>query len=109
MQEVFSAQEARVQSVYGYDNPEFQELAEMQAFIQDESERQEMIARTQQILAEDVLVLPLVYPYFRHAYRKGVFDAWYFTPRGFAVGAPPVYNKQAFVTGQQEGTEIRTC
>lgn len=50
MQEVFSAQEERVQPVYGYDNPEFQELAEMQAFTQDESERQEMIARMQQIL-----------------------------------------------------------
>lgn len=50
MQEVFSAQEERVQPVYGYDNPEFQELAEMQAFTQDESERQEIIARMQQIL-----------------------------------------------------------
>jgi peptide/nickel transport system substrate-binding protein len=67
-----------------------------------------MIARTQQILAEDVPVLPLVYPYFQHVYRKGVFDAWYFTPGGFGVGAPTVYNKQAFVTGQQEGTSIRT-
>jgi hypothetical protein len=28
------------ESVYGYDNPEVQELAEMQAFTQDESERQ---------------------------------------------------------------------
>ena len=67
-----------------------------------------MIARTQQILAEDVPVLPLVYPYFQHFYHKGVFDAWYFTPGGFGVGVPTVYNKQAFVTGQQEGTSIRT-
>ncbi len=57
---------AKKESVYDYDNPEFQELAEMQAFTQDESERQEMIARMQQTLAEDVPVLPLFYPYFQH-------------------------------------------
>ena len=95
--------------MYGYDNPEFEELAEIQAFTQDDNERQEMIARTQQILAEDIPVLLLFYPYFHHAYRKGVFNAWYFAPGGFAVRVPPVYNKQAFVTGQQEGTEIGTC
>ncbi len=99
---------AKKELVYGYDNPEFQVLAEMQAFTQDESERQEMIARTQQILAEDVPVLPLVYPYFQHVYRKGVFDAWYFTPEPSGREVPTVYNKQAFVTDQQEGTEIRT-
>jgi ABC-type transport system substrate-binding protein len=38
----------------------------MQAFTQDESERQKMIACTQQTLAEDVPVLPLFYPYFQH-------------------------------------------
>ena len=57
---------AKKESVYDYDNPEFQELVEMQAFTQDESERQEMIARMQQTLAEDVPVLPLFYPYFQH-------------------------------------------
>jgi peptide/nickel transport system substrate-binding protein len=67
-----------------------------------------MIVRTQQTLAEDVPVMSLFYPYFQYAYRKGVFDAWYFMPGGFGGGVPTVYNKQAFVTGQQEGTEIRT-
>jgi hypothetical protein len=38
--EIMKVRTAKKESVYGYDNPEFQELAEMQAFTQDESERQ---------------------------------------------------------------------
>jgi hypothetical protein len=38
--ETMEVRTAKKELVYGYDNPEFQVLAEMQAFTQDESERQ---------------------------------------------------------------------
>jgi len=41
------------------------------------------------------------------AFRRSGFDAWYFTPGGFAGGIPGVFNKQVFVTGRQEGTSIK--
>jgi hypothetical protein len=62
-----------------------------------------LVGDVQRAVAEDLPLLPLFYYDLFVAFRKEVFDAWYFTPTGFA--GP--YNKQAFVTGRREGLEIR--
>jgi hypothetical protein len=36
-----------------------------------------------------------------------VFDEWYYTPGGMGTGVPQPYNKQAYVTGQMRGLEVR--
>ncbi len=107
MRRIFAGKLPLVQVVRGYQNPEFQRLALSQAFTTDQAARHKLVARLQQLLAIDVPVLSLYYPYFYWVYRKRAFDPWYFTPGGFGIGVPTIYNKQVFVTGRMTGTAIR--
>lgn len=91
-------------SADGYKNSEFDELAESQLTAFDEEERQKMVGRMQEILAEDLPMLPLYYSTLFNVFRKAVFDQWYWTPGGFPVGTN---NRQMFVTGVKSGTVIR--
>jgi peptide/nickel transport system substrate-binding protein len=95
------------QSAQGYDDPTFNALAERQLVTLDPTTRHELVAEMQRIVAEDVPLLPLYYPYFVTVYRRDVFDAWYYTPGGFGGGVPTIYNKQALVTGRKTGLAIR--
>lgn len=97
----------RFQSVSGYANAAFDQIADEQLVTVDKAKRGQLISQMQELVAADVPMLPLYYPRFFHIYRKAVFDQWYFTPGGFASGIPTVYNKQAFVTGRKKGLEIR--
>lgn len=97
----------RFQSVYGYANPEFDQLAAQQLVTLDQAKRRPMIDRMQQIVAQDVPLLPLYYPVLFYLFKKSVFDQWYFTPGGFAGAIPTVFNKQVFVTGRKMGLAIR--
>jgi hypothetical protein len=36
-------------------------------------------------------------------FRKDVFDAWYYTPGGFAGGLPGVHNKHVLISGRRDG------
>jgi peptide/nickel transport system substrate-binding protein len=92
----------------GYSNPDFDDLAEQQLQTFDETQRRELVGRMQEILAADVPVLALYYPTRFFIFRPGIFDAWYFTPGGFATGIPETYNKHAFVTGARLGLEVRS-
>lgn len=110
MRRVYASDQPRAfQSVQGYANPRFDELAGRQLVTLDEAERRDLIRRMQEIVARDVPLLPLYYPTFFHIFRRAVFDRWYFTPGGFAGGIPTVYNKHAFITGNQTGLEIRAA
>jgi len=105
LRQIFSSRVAPgTASAGGYENAEFDRLADQQLVAQDESERAELLARMQEILAEDLPVLALYYADLRQVYRRDVFDQWYYTPGGFPVST---YNKQLFVTGLQTGTDIR--
>jgi peptide/nickel transport system substrate-binding protein len=95
------------QHAQGYQNTEFDKLAAEQLVTLDEDERMRMVARMQEIVAADLPLLPLYYPTPFLVYDAGVFDAWYYTEGGFAGNIPTVYNKHAFVTGRQDGLEIR--
>ncbi len=97
----------RFQSAQGYANAELDDLARRQLVALDRDERRELLVRMQEIVAEDVPLLPLYHPALFHVFRAEVFDQWYFTPGGFASGVPTVYNKQVFATGVMAGSEVR--
>ena len=90
----------------GYANPQFDKLALQQLAEADVSARKRQIAQMQQILANDLPALPLYYGQEYAVYRKAAFDAWYYTPGGFAMGVISVFNKQVFITGRKSGTAI---
>lgn len=96
------------QGIPGFHNPEFTIDLMRQNVTFDPTARRKLLDRVQFIIADQLPLLMLYYGTLSFAFRRSVFDAWYFTPGGFAGGIPGVFNKQAFVTGRQEGTSIRS-
>lgn len=95
------------QRAHGYSNPQFDDLADRQLLTTDEATRRQLVYEMQAIIARDLPVLPLYYPTNYFIYRKGSFDAWYFTPGGVGPGVPTTWNKHALVTGARKGLTIR--
>ncbi|MDQ3898732.1 MAG: ABC transporter substrate-binding protein [Actinomycetota bacterium] len=87
----------------GYSNPEVDRLIDAQLRTYDVEERKRLVARIQQIVSEDLPVAMLYYTTFFYAFRRKVFDQWYYTPGGFASGLSDVYNKQAYIAGRKTG------
>jgi peptide/nickel transport system substrate-binding protein len=91
-----------------YSDPELDDLADRQLVTLDAPKRKQLVARMQEIVARDLPVLPLYYSTLFFAYRKSVFDQWYYTPGGgFGPGIPEPFNKHAYVTGQKTGLQVR--
>ncbi|QSB13972.1 twin-arginine translocation signal domain-containing protein [Natronosporangium hydrolyticum] len=103
MAKVYASTSRSLQRAQGYANAEFDRLAEQQRATLDESERQELAAQMQQLVAEELPMLPLVYPPLTTIVRTTEFDAWYLTPGGVGGLVPGVNNKHAFVTGATTG------
>lgn len=95
------------QAVQGYQNSQLDDLLDQQLVTQDTGERRAMVDRIQEIVADDLPVLPLYYSTQFFVFRKDVFDAWYYTPGGFATGIPQPYNKEALVEGGTNGGDVR--
>jgi peptide/nickel transport system substrate-binding protein len=93
--------------VYGYQNERFDELSGKQISAVDESVRMQMVYEMQEILAEDVPIIPLYYPDRNHIFAKSALDSWYYTPGGFGAGVPMAWNKHIFITGQETGLQIK--
>ncbi|MDQ3973165.1 MAG: ABC transporter substrate-binding protein [Actinomycetota bacterium] len=91
----------------GYANPEVDRLLDRQLTTLDPAERKEMVGEIQRIVARELPVAVLYYTTMFFAFRKQVFDQWYYTTGGFGPGIPDAYNKHAFVTGQKTGLQIR--
>lgn len=91
----------------GYQNPEFDQLADAQVSMLDPAERRRTVDRMQAILAEDLPVLPLYYTARVVVYNAEGFDNWYYTPGGFGGGVPMPFNKHQFIVGLPEGLTIR--
>ena len=91
----------------GYTNPEVDRLLDAQVRTYDVEERKRLVGQIQRIVAEDLPVAMLYYTTFYYAYRKDVFDQWYYTPGGFGPGIDEVYNKHPYITGRKRGTEVR--
>lgn len=94
-----SAVPNRLQGAQGWADAEFDRLASEQLITTDRSERANLLAQMQTIVARDVPAIPLYYPTLYSVFRKSVFDRWYYTPGGFASGLPGVLNKQALIAG----------
>lgn len=90
----------------GYANANVDALIDAQRRAIDVEERKRLVGEIQALVAEDLPVAVLYYTTLFYAFRKDVFDAWYYTPGGFGPGIPDVYNKHAYITGRQEGLEI---
>ncbi|MGQ9710139.1 MAG: ABC transporter substrate-binding protein [Anaerolineae bacterium] len=91
----------------GYQNPDFDQLADAQVSMVDPAERRKAVDQMQVILAEDLPVLPLYYTARVVVYNADVFDNWYYTPGGFGGGVPMPFNKHQFIVGLPEGLTIR--
>lgn len=89
--------------VFGFANPRFDEVAAAQLVTVRKSTRAKLVAEMQQIVAEEVPVIPLYYPDRLWLFRKSVFANWYYTPGGIFGGNPQTYNKHALVTGKKTG------
>ncbi len=92
----------------GYENPEVDRLIDAQLATYEIEERKRLVGRIQQIVSEELPAMMLYYTTFYFAYRKKTFDAWYYTPGGFATGLSDVYNKHAYITGRPKGLDIRS-
>jgi len=91
----------------GYANAEVDRLIDAQVATYDLEERKRLVNTVQELVAEDLPVAVLYYTTFFFAFRKQVFDQWYYTPGGFGTGFSDVYNKHPYITGRKEGLEVR--
>ena len=91
----------------GYANPEVDRLIDAQVATYDVDERKRLVGQVQQIVADDLPVAMLYYTTFFYAFRRSVFDQWYYTPGGFGTGFSDVYNKHPYITGRKEGLDVR--
>jgi len=107
LRQIYSSKTESVQHAQGYVNPEVDRLADEQLSAVDESRRKEIVGRIQRIVADDLPLLPLVYPHSYTIFNKRAFDQWYYTEGGVAGTVPLVENKQLYVTGRKTGLEIR--
>lgn len=81
------------------ENAELDDLLDQQLVTHDEGERRALVGRIQEIVARDLLVLPLAYSPHFFVFSKDLFQPW------FATGIPQPHNKDAFVTGRTTGLE----
>jgi peptide/nickel transport system substrate-binding protein len=107
LRQVYSSNTRTTQHAQGYVNQEVDRLCEQQQREIDESEQMETVAEIQRLIAEDLPILPLVYPDSFAIYNKAAFDAWYYTEGGVGSTVPAIDNKHVFLTGRQAGLDIR--
>ena len=105
LRQVFSSQSPpSLTGASGYVNAEFDQLAARQRVTFEEGERKRIVARMQEVIAEDIPILPLYSPDTSFVYRPAVLEEWYITPGRYPVD---INNKHLFVTGLKTGTTIR--
>ncbi len=107
LRQVYSSKTRTTQHAQGYVNPEVDRLCDEQDRLVDESRRKEVVGRIQRLVAQDLPLLPLVYPDSFTIYDKRPFDQWSYTQGGVGSTVPTVENKQVFVTGRKTGLDIR--
>ncbi len=107
LRQVYSSKTRTTQHAQGYVNPEVDRLCDEQDRLVDESRRKEVVGRIQRLVAQDLPLLPLVYPDSFTIYDKRGFDQWAYTEGGVGSTVPTVENKQLLVTGRKRGLDIR--
>lgn len=78
-------------------HPEFTRLADEQARELDTARRRLLVARLQEILAEEAPTLPLYHRRFYWIYNPAKWDRWFNTWGGMMTGIPLLENKLAFL------------
>ncbi len=68
-------------AAYGYNNPQFNELAEQQKVEIDSKKRRAMLFEMQEILSEDIPNFYICGDSVYYAYNKEIYDGW-FSPAG---------------------------
>jgi peptide/nickel transport system substrate-binding protein len=91
----------------GYENLEVNRLLDEQSATYDVEKRKRLVSQVQKLVANDLPVAMLYYAKWFFVYRRDVFDQWYYTPGGFALGSPDGYNKHAYIVGRKVGLDIR--
>ena len=107
LRQIYSSKTQAVQHAQGYANPEVDRLCDEQLTAVDESNRKQIVGRIQRMIADDLPLLPLVYPHIYSVFDKRVFDQWYYTEGGVGGTVPTTENKHLFVTGRKTGLTIR--
>jgi peptide/nickel transport system substrate-binding protein len=102
-----SSQSSGFSRAVGYQNAEFDALAEAQVSMSDPAQRAAAVDEMQALLAQDLPALALYYTDRVVVYNADVFDNWYYTPGGYGGGIPMPYNKHQFIVGVPEGLTIR--
>lgn len=102
---IFANPVPQFQTVKGYNNPQFKQLAMQQLYAFDRNQRKQIVGQMQQMLDQDVPALCLYYENSYFIYRKGGFSNWYFPPAG-DPGSPGAVTKQGLVTGRPTGSTI---
>jgi peptide/nickel transport system substrate-binding protein len=103
LRQVYSSETRTTQHAQGYVNPEVDRLSELQLRQIDREQRMQSVAQAQRLIAEDLPILPLVYPNSYGVYRTAAFDQWYYTEGGIGGTVPAIDNKHVLVTGKQVG------
>ena len=107
LRQVYSSKTQAVSHAQGYVNPEVDRLCVEQFTAVDESRRKDIVGRIQRLVADDLPMLPLVYPHSYTIFDKRAFDQWYYTDGGVGSSVPSVENKHLFITGMKKGLDIR--
>jgi peptide/nickel transport system substrate-binding protein len=107
LRRVYASDTRLTQHAQGYLNPEVDRLCQEQLTTLDEDDRQEILGQIQELVTNDLPLLPLFYPTPYHIFRPETFDAWYYTPGGLGGNIPTATNKHVFITGVPTGTDIR--
>lgn len=80
--------------ISGYDNDEFDALAEEAAATPDLEDRKDLINQLQEMISSDVPVITMAYIDGVYAYRPGMYDNWVSDP------GHGVFNKRSFLPSQ---------
>ncbi len=107
LRQVYSSATRTTQHAQGYVNADVDRLCQEQLVAVEESERQEIVAEIQELIAGDLPILPLAYPDSVTIFRRDTFDQWYYTEGGVGGTVPTVNNKHVFITGAQTGLDVR--
>ncbi|MEA3406673.1 MAG: ABC transporter substrate-binding protein [Chloroflexota bacterium] len=80
-----------------YKNEMYDTLFAQQAQAVDQEKRRELVWQLQELLAEELPILPLYHPRMWLLYDGSKLDTWFYTAGGMSVGIPIPLNKLAFL------------
>lgn len=84
----------------GWNNSEFMALSNEQIATIDEKQRKVLVDKMQQLIADNVPTIPIMYRNVYSACNQEKFDGFFYTPGGVGGGVPTEYNKLAFIYGK---------